>query len=575
MKQESGCIHIPAGKINDNMKKLFKRKRVIVLAVTMSIILSFGFVKVTDKDFELVKNLDIFYSLFRELNLFYVDDTDPEELIETGINSMLNSLDPYTVYIPESEMEDFNFVTTGQYGGIGSLIRRKGESVIIAQPYKGSPAAEAGLRPGDRIISVDGFNVKGKELSSVSEKLKGTPGTEVKLIVKKAGQAKNEDLKIVREQIQINNVSYAGKVDDNTGYIRLSNFTLGAGNEVKEAFTKLKGEGIDDLILDLRGNPGGLLIEAVRVCNIFINKGELIVSTRGKVKQWDKEYYTTLEPLDTEIPLVVLVNRGSASASEIVAGAMQDLDRAVIVGRRTFGKGLVQTTRPLKYNTQLKVTTAKYYIPSGRCIQALDYSHRNEDGSVGHVPDSLISEYQTRSGRLVYDGGGIKPDLTDSMESYSQLTGQLYGQDLIFDYSTDYVVNTSESPLLQNFSISDEDYRSFVDYVNNQHFTYQTNSEKALKDLMEKARQEKYYAQAQEEFEILREKLKPDIEQDLMRFKPEILELINEEIISRYYFQEGRIELSLESDTQVERAEQVLENESIYASILKPIKSDK
>lgn len=549
--------------------KGFRKKKSLIIGV-LAVLLSFGFIRVSDKDFELVKNLDIFYSLFRELNLFYVDETDPEKLIETSIESMLNSLDPYTDFIPESDMEDFNFMTTGQYGGIGSIIRKSDENIIIAEPYEGSPSAKSGLRAGDQIISVDGFNVRGKELSEVSERLKGTPGTDLVLVIRKPGENKNSRLKITREQIQIHNVSYAGKVSDNTGYIRLSNFTLGAGNEVKEAFTRLRDEGIEKLILDLRGNPGGLLIEAVRVSNIFIDKGELIVSTKGKVKQWDKDHYTTLEAVDTKIPLIVLVNRGSASASEIVAGAVQDLDRGIILGQRTFGKGLVQTTRPLKYNTQLKVTTAKYYIPSGRCIQALDYSHRNEDGSVGYIPDSLISEFETRAGRTVYDGGGIRPDLIDSMEIYSQLSLQLYAQNLIFDYATSYVVNNPQSPNIEGFSISDEDYRGFINYVDELHFSYETESEKTLKNLINKAKQEKYYKHAEEEFIQLKEKLKPDTSTDLARFKPEILELINEEIISRYYFQSGRIQLSIESDPQVERAIALLENESVYASILRP-----
>jgi len=332
-----------------------------------------------NNDFELVKSLDIFYTLFRELNLYYVDETQPDKLIETGINSMLNSLDPYTTYIPESEMDDFNFMTTGEYGGIGSLIRAGQSYAIVAEPYEGSPSAKAGLMAGDEIISVDGFITKGKALAEVSEKLKGVPGTDLTIIIKRFGESENRKLKITREQIHIGNVAYYGVLEGKTGYIRLSSFTVNAGNEVKEALLDLKKNyGIEKLILDLRGNPGGLLIEAVRVCNIFVDKGQLIVSTKGKVKQWDQEYFTTLEAIDTKIPLVVLVNRGSASASEIVAGALQDVDRAIILGQKTYGKGLVQTTRKLKYNTQLKVTTAKYYIPSGRCIQALDYAHRKQ-----------------------------------------------------------------------------------------------------------------------------------------------------------------------------------------------------
>lgn len=546
----------------------FLKKKHLAIIVSLSIILSLGFTKVSDRDFELVKNLDIFYSMFRELNLFYVDETNPEDLIETGIDAMLNSLDPYTTFISESEIDDFNFMTTGKYGGIGSLIRKSDEHVIIAEPYEGSPAARAGLRAGDKIIAVDGFNTRGKELPEISEKLKGTPGTQVKLSIRKPGEDKNSTVKITREQIQINNVSYSGLLEDETGYIRLSNFTLGAGKEVKNAFLDLKEKGIEKLVLDLRGNPGGLLIEAVRVCNIFLEKGELIVSTKGKVKQWDKDHYTNLEPIDTEIPLVVLVNRGSASAAEIVAGAFQDLDRAVILGQRTFGKGLVQTTRSLKYNTQLKVTTAKYYIPSGRCIQALDYSNRNEDGSVGHIPDSLISEYKTAGGRTVYDGGGIRPDIPDTMKSINQLALELYAQGIIFDYATQYVVNNPESPKIESFSISNQSYEDFINFVKEKGFSYKTQSEKALKSLIKTAKSEKYYEIAEKEFAQLSDKMKHDNETDLRRFKDEVIELLNEEIISRYHFQAGRIELSIETDPQVLTATKVVNDKERMLKIL-------
>jgi len=548
---------------------IFKKNWLWIALVGFGIIFSTGFTKSDDRDFQLVKNLDIFYSLFRELNLFYVDETDPEDLIETGIGAMLESLDPYTRFIPESQLEDFSFMTTGKYGGIGSLIRRSGDYVIISDPYENSPAARAGLRAGDIILAIDGTSAKGKSLSDVSEKLKGKPGTDLKLLIQKPGLEKPEKIKLTREQISINNVSYSGKLDNETGYIRLSNFTLGAGNEVKEAFTDLKSQGIENLILDLRGNPGGLLIEAVRVCNLFIDKGELIVSTRGKVEQWDKEHYTTLEPIDTEIPINVLVNRSSASASEIVAGAMQDLDRGVVVGQRTFGKGLVQTTRSLKYNTQLKVTTAKYYIPSGRCIQALDYTHRNEDGSVGYIPDSLITEFETRNGRKVYDGGGIRPDIRDSLDDFNTLAVQLYAQNLIFDYATNYIVENPDIPEVKGFTINDEDYQDFIDFVMSRNFSYETQSERSLNELIEIAKSEKYYEIAAEEFVALREKLNHNDESDLNRFKTEIIELINQDIIGRYHFQSGRIELSLSSDNIVKKANDILEDSALYAEILK------
>ncbi|HYW96249.1 MAG TPA: S41 family peptidase [Bacteroidales bacterium] len=554
------------------MKKFAKKSRYIAAGLIV-VILSFGFIKVSDRDFELVKSLDIFYSLFREVNLFYVDQTNPEKLVKTGIDAMLNSLDPYTTFIPESEKEDFNFMTTGNYGGIGAIIRQSNGYAIIADPYEGSPAAKAGLRGGDVIISVDGLNTKGKNLSTVSEKLKGTPGTEVVLEVKKPEVNDTHKVKINREQIHVNTVPYYGKLDDNTGYIRLSNFTLGAAKEVQDAFVDLKeNKGIDNLILDLRGNPGGLLIEAVRICNLFVDKGQLIVSTKGKVKQWDQDYYTTAEPLDTKIPIVVLVNRGSASASEIVTGALQDLDRAVIVGERTFGKGLVQTTRKLKYDAQLKVTTAKYYIPSGRCIQALDYAHRHDDGSVGHIPDSLISKFSTKNGRTVYDGGGILPDVIDSMETLSQIALNLYMQNIIFDYVTNYMVKHQVAPPENGFRLTDAEYTNFEQFVQNRDFTYETRSEDALDKLITTAKREKYYGLAADQFEALSEKLQHNNLKDLETFKDEIVELIEEEIMGRYYYQSGRVKASIPSDNQINKALGVINNPEEYNTIIKPSK---
>ena len=546
------------------MKRKINKFRVFAAVLLIGVV-TLGF-SVKNSDFELVKSLDIFYTLFRELNLYYVDETEPEKLIETGINSMLSSLDPYTTYIPESEMDDFNFMTTGEYGGIGSLIRAGKSYAIIAEPYEGSPSVKAGIMAGDEIISVDGFVTKGKPLPEISEKLKGVPGTEVTIIIHKPGEPEDRKLKIMREQIHISNVSYYGVVKEKTGYIRLSSFTMNAGEEVKAALLDLKKNyGIGKLILDLRGNPGGLLIEAVRVCNIFIEKGQLIVSTKGKVSQWDQNYFTTTEPTDDKIPLVVLVNSGSASASEIVAGAMQDVDRALILGQRTYGKGLVQTTRKLKYNTQLKVTTAKYYIPSGRCIQALDYTHRNADGSVGYIPDSIITKFQTRGGRVVYDGGGINPDVIDSIESYNQLSMYLYAKNLIFDFATDYIIRHKEKPAMKQFNIGDAEYDRFKEFVKSKGFEYETQSETELKKLIKIARDERYFEPASEEFGILEKKLAHDDDRDMNNFRKEIEELINEEVISRYYYQKGRIGLSVETDTQVMKAVEVFEKNLLLA----------
>lgn len=546
-----------------------RSKRNIIIAASLILLFSVGFTTIGNKDMELVKNLDIYYTMFRELNMFYVDETDPEELVTTSINSMLSSLDPYTTYIPESDMDDFQFQTTGEYGGIGSLIRRSGSYTIIADPYKGFPADKAGLRAGDKILEVDGISIKDAEVQTVSDLLKGKPGTEMVLSVERYGEEKALEFKIIREKISISNVPYYGMLDDQTGYIRLANFTTGAGQEVESALKELKKQhDMKSLVLDLRSNPGGLLIEAVRVCNLFVDKGELIVSTKGKVKQWDSEYITQKEPLDKEISLVVLANRGSASASEIVAGALQDLDRAVVVGQRTFGKGLVQTSRPLKYNAQLKVTTAKYYIPSGRCIQALDYSNRNEDGSVGTIPDSLISEYETRNGRLVYDGGGVRPDFEVIPEKLSEITLQLYTQNMFFDFATSYRAEHPEISDPVNFRLSDDDYKSFEAFVEGKDFEFKTSSEQAFEKLVNTAKREKYFEIASEEFASLEEKLSHNNLKDLETFGKEIRQILGEEIVNRYYYQQGRILAQIQDDPQLEKAVEILDEPGALKEVL-------
>ena len=545
------------------------KKHFIYLGGFLIVLFSVGFSTLGNKDLELVKNLDIYYTLFRELNMFYVDETDPEDLVTTSIDAMLSSLDPYTTFIPESDMDEFQFQTTGEYGGIGSLIRRSGNFVTIAEPYDGFPAAKAGIRAGDQIKKVDGVSTKDMAIESVSDKLKGKPGTELVLTIERFGEEKPINFTLVREKISIKNVPYYGMLDEGIGYIRISNFTTGAGNEVENAIKSLKNDHeLKSLVLDLRANPGGLLIEAVRICNLFVNKGEMIVNTRGKMEQWDSDYSTTREPVDTEIPLVVMVNRGSASASEIVAGALQDLDRAVVIGQRTFGKGLVQTSRPLKYNAQLKVTTAKYYIPSGRCIQALDYTHRNEDGSVGHVPDSLISEYSTRSGRLVYDGGGIEPDFEVVPEMLSEIAIQLFTQSMFFDFATRYRNVNDEIDSPETFSLSDEDYELFKVFLEEKNFEFQTASEKAFADLMLTAKREKYYDLAEEEFSSLEDKLIHNNLQDLETFEKEIKQILLEEIVNRYYFQSGRILAQIQEDVQLDKAKEVFNTPGMLKEVL-------
>lgn len=550
-------------------RKIFNKRFGIYAVIALISVCSVFLVSSSNDDFKLVKSLEIYYSLFRELNLFYVDETNPEKLVENSINGMLKELDPYTVFIPESDREDFNFMTTGEYGGIGSLIRRGGEYAIIAEPYQGFPSVTAGLRAGDTILAIDGNDMKGLEISQISDRLKGKPNTPVTLKIKRFGVTDPFDVSLVREKIVIPNVPYYGMLDEHVGYIRLANFTTGAARETKKALLELKkNKSLGSVVLDLRGNPGGLLVEAVDVASLFVNQGEEIVSTRGRVKQWDHVYRTRFAPVDTSIYIAVLVSRGSASASEIVAGSLQDLDRAVIIGQRTFGKGLVQTTRELSYNSRLKVTTAKYYIPSGRCIQALDYSKRNDDGSVGVVPDSLISEYLTRNGRKVYDGGGIQPDFVSESERLSQISIALITRSIIFDFATIYASGHENIAPIGEFGVSDDSYQDFVKLVSSYDFQYETRSEGNLKKLIESAKREKYYDLAEDEFLALEEKLAHNNNKDLETFSEEIKQLLKEEIASRYYYQKGRVQASVEIDPEIEKAREILMDPELYLSTL-------
>jgi carboxyl-terminal processing protease len=551
------------------MKEKSKKRTVRgMIAISLVVVLSFGFVSLRDKEFEIVKSLDIFYSLFNELNRFYVDDTKPDKLIKSAIDGMLTSLDPYTTYIPEEDMADFNFMTTGEYGGIGALIRKGGNYAMVSEPYLDFPAQQAGLRAGDTILSIDGVSTRDKEIGSVSEMLKGTPNTTLKLQIKRIGTNGILEKSLTRKKITIPNVPYYAFVSGKIGYIRLNQFTKDAGVETGNALKALKAQGASSVILDLRGNPGGLLMESVNVCNLFIGKGKEIVSTRGKVKQWDNEYTTTAAPIDTLMPIVLLVNRGSASASEIVAGALQDLDRALIVGQRTFGKGLVQTTRPLSYNAQLKVTTAKYYIPSGRCIQAVDYTHRNTDGSVGIVPDSLIREFSTHNGRKVYDGGGISPDVPVEQEQIGNIAISIYSKNLIFDYATLYFLSHPQATSVEALKITDEEYGKFLEYIKDKNYDYTTESDDELEALIKTAKQEKYYDRASSEFDALKVKLAHDKEKDLQTFSSEIKLLLYEEIASRYFYQKGRIQASLNGDRDLEKAVEILQNPKEYGTLM-------
>lgn len=535
-------------------------------------VLLFGLYSFNDdkRNFEIIKNLDIFYTLFRELNSYYVDETNPEKLIETGINEMLESLDPYTTYIPESDMADFKFMTTGEYAGIGSLISQRDDYVIIAEPYEGFPAAKAGLKAGDKILSIDGKDMVKKRSSDVSDVLKGTANTTVKIKVDRPGEKKPMTFELKREKIQINPVPYYGMVNDETGLIILNNFTQNCSREIEKAFLDLRDkQGAKSIVLDLRANPGGLLDEAVKIVNLFVPRGSEVVSTRGKVKQWDKIYKATRQPIDTVMPLAVMISRGSASASEIVSGALQDLDRAVVVGQRSFGKGLVQTTRNLSYNAKLKVTTAKYYIPSGRCIQALDYTHRNEDGSVGLVPDSLISEFQTQNGRKVYDGGGISPDIMVDIQKYANITFALVAQQVIFDYVTDFAIANKTIATPEEFELTDDIYNAFKTFVKaKENFRYESLSQDKLKDLVKIAKREDYYDAASAEFEKLEAVLKLDVEKDLNLFQEEIKEIMAMEIVKRYYYQKGAVKVSLKRDKELDESILLLKDITQYDGLL-------
>ncbi|NLA23875.1 MAG: S41 family peptidase [Bacteroidales bacterium] len=551
-----------------NKFNILSSVRNLLLIGILSLILNPTFSQ-NDAGFETVKNLDIFYSLYKEMDLFYVDEIDPAKTVKTAIDAMLKSLDPYTVYITESEIEDLKFMTTGEYGGIGALIRKQDDYVVISEPYENFPAQEAGLKAGDVIKAIDGRDMKGKTNAEVSELLKGQPNSNVKLSIERPGNDKSLEFVITRKEIKIPSVPYYDIIDDNIGYIRLSSFTNTAHKELKAAYQEMKKDNsLNGLILDLRGNPGGLLMESVKICNLFIDKGKTVVSTKGKVEQWDKTYVTTDNPIDIDIPLVVLVNSISASASEIVSGCFQDLDRAVIIGQRTFGKGLVQTTRDLSYNTKLKVTTAKYYIPSGRCIQTLDYSHRNEDGSVGRVPDSLVSEFKTFNGRSVYDGGGVLPDIEIEPEKISNITISLLTKSLIFDFATLFALENEKIEEAYEFAVTDEVYDEFVDFLADKDYDYETESEEMLKKIIEVVKKEKYYSVAEQELNELEKKLAHDKNKDLQIFKEEISQLLGDEIVHRYYYQKGRIQYAMKFDKDLQTALEVLKDKERYTKIL-------
>lgn len=539
-----------------------------IISIFLSIVVVIG-LNFSQDYFEISKNLDVFNTLYRELNIAYVDETKPGQLMKTGIEAMLASLDPYTNYIAENDIEDYRMMTTGEYGGIGALIQDIDKKITITEPYEGFAAFKAGLRAGDEIIEVNETNVVGKKTEDITNLLKGQAGTPIKLKIIKLGQTTSTEVNLIREEIKVRAVPYYTMLNTEVGYIKLTSFTENCSSEVKDALLKLKEKNCKSLMLDLRGNPGGLLNEAVNIVNLFIDKNNEVVFTKGKVKEWNKQYYSLYPPVDTQIPLVVLMDNNSASASEIVSGALQDLDRAVILGQRSFGKGLVQQTRDLTYNTKLKVTVAKYYIPSGRCIQALDYANRNEDGRVEKVPDSLITAFKTKNGRIIYDGAGIFPDVKTEAVKYSNILVTLLNKNHVFNFVNQFLINHPQYQTTATaVSLSDKDYNDFVEYLKNKDYKYKTQSDFALEDLKLDATNEKYYESIKPEYEALLNKMNANKKDDLTRFKPEIKQFIEEEIVSRFEFQKGRIETALKYDLDIAEAKKLLADKQKISLIL-------
>ena len=562
-----------------NARKMLAGAFIVLLGMGMT---SF---KEDDRNFQISKNLDIFNSIFKELDLFYVDTVNAEKMIQTGVEGMLSLTDPYTEYYPEEEVSSLKEMTTGKYGGIGAAIRyyEAKDRIAVVEPTEGMPAAEAGVKAGDIILSVGGKemvrgDMKPQEFSSkVSEALRGEPGTS--FVLKVLRPLKNDstvmEFKITRKNIRTNPVPYYGMVKDSIGYLALSSFTENSAKDFKKAFIELKQKGAKSLIIDLRDNGGGSLSEAVDIVNLYVPKGQEIVVTKGKVRQAQGSYKTQNEPVDTQIPLAVLVNGATASASEIVSGSLQDLDRAVVIGSRTFGKGLVQTIRPLPYNGTLKVTTSKYYIPSGRCIQAIDYAKKNADGSVARTPDSLTTVFHTAAGREVRDGGGIRPDIEVKGDKIPNIVFYLMNDDLIFDYATQYCWDHPTLASVDDFKLTDADYEAFKKLVKSRNFTYDRQSEKMLKSLKEIAEFEGYMTEAAEEFKALEKKLNHNLDRDLDYFAKPIKEYISQEIVTRYFYQRGAAMERLKDDTDLEEAIKVLQNPVRYREILSaPVKKD-
>lgn len=518
--------------------------------------------------FEVVKNLELMDQIYQHLEMYYVDEPQTGKLGKTGIDAMLKELDPYTVYYHESNIEDYRLMTTGQYGGIGALIRKMDEYTFIAEPYEGNPAEKAGLKAGDKILSIDGKTMIGLPSDEVSNALKGPKGTTIQIEVERENEGKKK-ITVTRDEIKLPDVPYSGMLNETVGYIKLNSFTFTAASDVKTAFLALKEKGMKGLVLDLRGNGGGLLIEAVKIVNFFVKKDQLIVTTKGRVAEENRQYKTMENPLDLEIPLTVLMDEGSASASEIVAGSIQDLDRGVIIGTTSYGKGLVQRTYDLKYGSKVKLTIAKYYTPSGRCVQRLEYYDKEEGSKATAIPDSLLKVFKTKNGRDVIDGRGIEPDITITQKDYSRLTSTIFANNLVFKYATKYCVSHPTIAEAGKFSLTDEEYSAFKTYVLKEEFTYSTASEEMLKKMKDIAEKEGFYEDTKEEYNALMSKVVPSKERDLEKFKNEIKVLLENEIVSRYYFQKGRAIDSFRNDDSIEKSLETLANKSAYNTILK------
>lgn len=544
------------------------RRRLLIACSLTALILLAAASSPSERYFEIAKNLDIFATLFKEVNALYVDEVDPGKLMRTGMDAMLASLDPYTNYISEDEVENFRTVNTGQYGGIGAITRQIGGRTVVTMIMEGFAAQRGGLKIGDEVLKIDQVELARVTSEEAGGLMKGQLGTAVSLTIKRPGEPEPFVLSFKREKIKVNNVPHFAMLNEQTGYIQLTDFTPDAGKEVKNALVSLKEKGAKKLVLDLRGNPGGLLMEAVNICNLFIPKGKLVVSTKGKMAEHNYSYETLNAPIDTEIPLVILIDRGSASASEIVAGTLQDYDRAVVIGEKSYGKGLVQISRPLSYKSQLKVTTAKYYTPSGRCIQVLDYSRRRADGSVGSVPDSLKKSFKTSKGRVVYDGGGIDPDVVTVNQTYHPIVQVLFESGYLFDYATEYTAKRSAPADVKSFQLSDAEYNAFVQWMKGKPYHYTTALDEDLQKIKEQAKREKNFDEIKGMLEKIETTVSEKRKNDLLVHKDQIKQTLEADILSRYFLEKGYVEAGFKYDEELAKSIELLAKADSYNKIL-------